>query len=75
MMKSGGGSIAFCSSAIAHRGFANHDALAAAKGAVSGVLLTTILLCLEHILRLCLLQGEKPSLGHDAPLPIYYSLT
>lgn len=38
MMKSGGGSIAFCSSAIAHRGFANHDALAAAKGAVSDVL-------------------------------------
>jgi hypothetical protein len=36
MMKSGGGSIALCSSAIAHRGFANHDALAAAKGAVSG---------------------------------------
>lgn len=36
MTKSGGGSIVFNGSAIAHRGYANHDMMAAAKGAVAG---------------------------------------
>ncbi len=36
MRKTGGGSIVFNGSAIAHRGYANHDVMAAAKGAVAG---------------------------------------
>ena len=37
MMKSGGGSIVFNGSAIAHKGYANHDVMAAAKGAIAGM--------------------------------------
>ncbi|KAK9811543.1 hypothetical protein WJX72_005658 [[Myrmecia] bisecta] len=37
MMKSGGGSIALCSSAVADHGYANHEAVAAAKGGVTGL--------------------------------------
>lgn len=36
MRKTGGGSIVFNGSAIAHKGYANHDVMAAAKGAVAG---------------------------------------
>jgi hypothetical protein len=36
MMKSGGGSIAFCSSAVAQHGIPNHEAIAAAKAGVVG---------------------------------------
>ena len=44
MTKSGGGSIVFNGSAIAHRGYANHDMMAA-KGAVAG---GTSLECMEQ---------------------------
>lgn len=37
-MKSGGGSIAFCSSAVAQHGIPNHEAIAAAKAGVMGEL-------------------------------------
>ena len=37
MMKSGGGSVVFNGSAIAHKGYANHDVMAAAKGAIAGM--------------------------------------
>jgi hypothetical protein len=36
MMKSGGGSIAFCSSAVAQHGIPNHEAIAAAKAGIMG---------------------------------------
>jgi NAD(P)-dependent dehydrogenase (short-subunit alcohol dehydrogenase family) len=36
MMKSGGGSIAFCASAVAQHGIPNHEAIAAAKAGVMG---------------------------------------
>jgi NAD(P)-dependent dehydrogenase (short-subunit alcohol dehydrogenase family) len=36
MMKSGGGSIAFCSSAVAQHGIPNHEAIAAAKAGIVG---------------------------------------
>jgi NAD(P)-dependent dehydrogenase (short-subunit alcohol dehydrogenase family) len=36
MMKSGGGSIAFCASAVAQHGIPNHEAIAAAKAGVIG---------------------------------------
>lgn len=51
MMSSGGGSIALCSSSIAHRGMANHDALAAAKGAVSGLALSAASTYSPHNIR------------------------
>jgi len=40
MMKSGGGSIALCSSAVARHGLANHEAIAAAKGGVHSLALS-----------------------------------
>jgi len=40
MMKSGGGSIVFCSSAVARHGLMNHEAIAAAKAGVSGLALS-----------------------------------
>mmetsp|Transcript_38072 Transcript_38072/g.68300 ORF Transcript_38072/g.68300 Transcript_38072/m.68300 type:complete len:148 (+) Transcript_38072:77-520(+) len=40
MMKSGGGSIVFCSSAVARHGLMNHEAIAAAKGGVSSLALS-----------------------------------
>ncbi len=36
MMASGGGSIVFCSSAVARHGIPNHEAIAAAKAGVNG---------------------------------------
>ena len=36
LTRTGGGSIVFTGSAIAHKGYANHDVMAAAKGAVAG---------------------------------------
>jgi NAD(P)-dependent dehydrogenase (short-subunit alcohol dehydrogenase family) len=36
MMRSGGGSIAFCTSAVARHGIPNHEAIAAAKAGVMG---------------------------------------
>ena len=64
-MKSGGGSIAFCSSAVAQHGIPNHEAIAAAKAGVMGevrmegvdvklsfptpVLCCTVLCCAVHI--------------------------
>jgi 3-oxoacyl-[acyl-carrier protein] reductase len=36
MMRSGGGSVAFCSSAVAQQGIPNHEAIAAAKAGVVG---------------------------------------
>ncbi|CAL8463186.1 g2720 [Coccomyxa elongata] len=51
MMSSGGGSIALCSSSIAHRGTANHDALAAAKGAVSSLALSAASTYSPHNIR------------------------
>ncbi|WIA11297.1 hypothetical protein OEZ85_011420 [Tetradesmus obliquus] len=38
MMKSGGGSIAFCASAVAQHGIPNHEAIAAAKAGVMGLM-------------------------------------
>lgn len=35
-MRSGGGSVAFCSSAVAQHGIPNHEAIAAAKAGVVG---------------------------------------
>ena len=52
MMSSGGGSIALCSSSIAHRGTANHDALAAAKGAVSSLALSAASTYSPHNIRI-----------------------
>eukprot|EP00873_Tetraselmis_striata_P011721 jgi/Tetstr1/431985/TSEL_021462.t1 len=40
MMKSGGGSIALCSSAVARHGLMNHEAIAAAKGGVTSLALS-----------------------------------
>ena len=40
MMRGGGGSIAFCSSAVARHGIANHEAIAAAKGGVAAMALS-----------------------------------
>lgn len=40
MMKTGGGSIAFCTSAVARHGIPNHEAIAAAKGGVAGLALS-----------------------------------
>ncbi|QDZ23567.1 NAD(P)-binding domain-containing protein [Chloropicon primus] len=40
MRRSGGGSIALCSSAVAGHGVANHEAIAAAKGGVQGLALS-----------------------------------
>ena len=40
MMKSGGGSLVFCSSAVAKHGISNHEAIAAAKGGVSAMALS-----------------------------------
>lgn len=40
MMKSGGGSVAFCSSAVAQHGIPNHEAIAAAKAGVIGLMLS-----------------------------------
>ncbi|KAG2482917.1 hypothetical protein HYH03_018196 [Edaphochlamys debaryana] len=40
MMTSGGGSIAFCSSAVAKHGISNHEAIAAAKAGVNGLMLS-----------------------------------
>lgn len=40
MMRTGGGSIAFCSSAVARHGIANHEAIAAAKAGVVGLALS-----------------------------------
>ena len=37
MNQAGGGAIAFCSSAVARHGVANHEAIAAAKAGVEGV--------------------------------------
>ncbi len=51
MMSSGGGSITLCSSSIAHRGTANHDALAAAKGAVSSLALSAASTYSPHNIR------------------------
>lgn len=51
MMSSGGGSIVLCSSSIAHRGMANHDALAAAKGAVSSLALSAASTYSPHNIR------------------------
>lgn len=51
MMSSGGGSIVLCSSSIAHRGTANHDALAAAKGAVSSLALSAASTYSPHNIR------------------------
>jgi NAD(P)-dependent dehydrogenase (short-subunit alcohol dehydrogenase family) len=36
MMRSGGGSIVFCTSAVARHGIPNHEAIAAAKAGVVG---------------------------------------
>eukprot|EP00775_Hariotina_reticulata_P007393 gene7393-7602_t len=41
MMKSGGGSIAFCTSAVARHGIPNHEAIAAAKAGVMGLMLSS----------------------------------
>ncbi|MEW5299867.1 MAG: hypothetical protein WDW36_002840 [Sanguina aurantia] len=38
MMRSGGGSIVFCSSAVAQHGIPNHEAIAAAKAGVNGLM-------------------------------------
>ena len=69
MMSSGGGSIALCSSSIAHRGMANHDALAAAKGAVSSLALSAastysphnirVNVCVPGVVRCCSLQKAR----------------
>eukprot|EP00878_Enallax_costatus_P043725 GHUV01051786.1.p2 GENE.GHUV01051786.1~~GHUV01051786.1.p2 ORF type:complete len:126 (+),score=19.06 GHUV01051786.1:559-936(+) len=40
MMKQGGGSIAFCTSAVARHGIPNHEAIAAAKAGVMGLMLS-----------------------------------
>ncbi|GLC46719.1 hypothetical protein PLESTB_001356100 [Pleodorina starrii] len=40
MMSSGGGSIVFCSSAVARHGIPNHEAIAAAKAGVNGLMLS-----------------------------------
>ncbi|KXZ45274.1 hypothetical protein GPECTOR_56g370 [Gonium pectorale] len=40
MMTSGGGSIVFCSSAVARHGIPNHEAIAAAKAGVQGLMLS-----------------------------------
>lgn len=40
MMKTGGGSIVLMSSAVAHRGMINHEAIAAAKAGVAGLALS-----------------------------------
>jgi len=39
VMRSGGGSIVFCSSVAAQRGLANHEAIAAAKAGIEGMML------------------------------------
>ena len=44
MTRTGGGSIVFTGSAIAHKGYANHDVMAAAKGAVAGKQLPIVLM-------------------------------
>eukprot|EP00882_Tetradesmus_deserticola_P019507 GHRQ01020998.1.p1 GENE.GHRQ01020998.1~~GHRQ01020998.1.p1 ORF type:complete len:286 (+),score=85.81 GHRQ01020998.1:293-1150(+) len=41
MMKLGGGSIAFCASAVAQHGIPNHEAIAAAKAGVMGLMLSS----------------------------------
>eukprot|EP01024_Parvocaulis_polyphysoides_P027497 TRINITY_DN24923_c0_g2_i1.p1 TRINITY_DN24923_c0_g2~~TRINITY_DN24923_c0_g2_i1.p1 ORF type:complete len:274 (-),score=33.71 TRINITY_DN24923_c0_g2_i1:142-963(-) len=41
MMKSGGGSIVLCTSAVARHGIPNHEAIAAAKGGVASLALST----------------------------------
>lgn len=40
MMRSGGGSIVLCSSAVSRHGLPNHEAIAAGKGAVNGLMLS-----------------------------------
>ncbi|KAF8057770.1 fabG [Scenedesmus sp. PABB004] len=40
MMRGGGGSIAFCTSAVARHGIPNHEAIAAAKAGVTGLMLS-----------------------------------
>lgn len=40
MMKTGGGSIVFTTSAVAHHGYANHEAISAAKAGVGGLILS-----------------------------------
>lgn len=51
MMNNGGGSIALTSAAIAHLGAANHDIVAAAKGAVSGLALSAASTYSAHNIR------------------------
>eukprot|EP00879_Flechtneria_rotunda_P011838 GHRR01012365.1.p1 GENE.GHRR01012365.1~~GHRR01012365.1.p1 ORF type:complete len:277 (+),score=62.19 GHRR01012365.1:400-1230(+) len=41
MMRNGGGSIAFCASAVARHGIPNHEAIAAAKAGVIGLMLSS----------------------------------
>lgn len=40
MMRTGGGSLVFCSSAVARHGLANHEAIAAAKGGIAAMALS-----------------------------------
>jgi NAD(P)-dependent dehydrogenase (short-subunit alcohol dehydrogenase family) len=58
MMQSGGGSIALCSAAVAHRGFANIEAVAAAKGGVASLSQAAAATYAEHDIRVnCVAPG------------------
>ena len=58
MMKSGGGSIVLVSSAVARRGFPNHEAIAAAKAGVMGLALSAAATYAGHGIRVnCVAPG------------------
>ncbi len=51
LMKSGGGSIVLVSSSVAYRGYANHEAISAAKGAVNALALSAASTYAPHNIR------------------------